>query len=92
MSSLAVGRHVGCMPSYLLEHRDEARECGVVFAAFKGHESPLRRQETLALCRSGGHGIWWTVEADSELDALALLPFYVAERTMATRVSKVEIP
>jgi hypothetical protein len=92
MSSGTRGRHVGCMPSYLLEHRHEARECGVVFAAFKGHESPLRRQETLASCRSGGHAIWWTVEADSENDALALLPFYVAQRTMATRVSKVDIP
>ena len=80
------------MPCYLLEHRHEARECGVVFAAFKGHESSLRRQETLASCRSGGHAIWWTVEADSEYDALALLPYYVAKRTMATRVSKVDIP
>jgi len=92
MSSEAIGRHVVCMPSYLLQHRHEARECGVVFAAFKGHESPLRRQETLASCRSGGHAIWWTVEAESESDALALLPFYVAQRTMATRVSKVDIP
>ena len=92
MSSGPVGRQVECMPSYLLEHRHEARECGVVFAAFRGHESPLRRQETLASCRSGGHAIWWTVEADSEHDALALLPYYVAERTMATKVSKVEIP
>ena len=80
------------MASYLLEHRHEPRECGVVFAAFKGHESPLRRHQTLASCRSGGHAIWWTVEADSESEALALLPFYVAERTQATRVSKVEIP
>ena len=80
------------MPSYLLHHRHEARECGVVFAAFKGHESPLRRQETLASCRSGGHAIWWTVEADSENAALALLPFYVAERTVATRVNMVDIP
>ena len=80
------------MASYLLEHRHEVRECRVVFAAFKGHESPLRRQVTLASCRSGGHAIWWTVEAGSESEALALLPFYVAERTKATRVSKVEIP
>jgi hypothetical protein len=28
----------------------------------------------------------------SESDALALLPFYVAQRTTATQVSKVEIP
>ena len=63
-----------------------------MFASFKGHESPLRRQVTLASCRSGGHAIWWTVEAASEADALALLPYYVAERTTATHVSEVEIP
>jgi hypothetical protein len=87
-----LGRQLGCMASYLLEHRHDAPECGVVFAAFKGHESPLRRQGTLASCRSGGHAIWWTVDAESESDALALLPFYVAQRTTATRVSKVDIP
>jgi hypothetical protein len=32
------------------------------------------------------------VEAASEADALAQLPFYVAERTTATSVSEVEIP
>jgi hypothetical protein len=80
------------MPSYLLQHRHDPRECGVVFAAFKGHESPLRHRATLASCGSGGHAIWWTVDAASEQDALALLPFYVAERTTATRVSEVRIP
>jgi hypothetical protein len=80
------------MPSYLLQHSHQPRECGVVFAAFKGHESPLRHQATLASCGSGGHAIWWTVEAATEDDALALLPFYVAERTTATRVSEVQIP
>ncbi|MFN8185605.1 MAG: hypothetical protein U0R69_00850 [Gaiellales bacterium] len=80
------------MSRYLLEHRHEARECGVVFASFRGHESPLRHRPTLASCRSGGHAIWWTVDAASEADALGLLPFYVAERTTATCVSEVEIP
>jgi hypothetical protein len=42
--------------------------------------------------RSGGHAIWWNVEAASEEEALRLLPAYVAERTTATRVSEVEIP
>ena len=46
----------------------------------------------LASCRSGGHSIWWTVEATSEENALALLPFYVAERTTAIPVSEVQIP
>ena len=77
---------------YLLQHRHEPDECSVVFAAFRGHESPLRHRETLASCLSGGHAIWWTVEADSEHGALKLLPFYVAERTTATRVSEVTIP
>lgn len=63
-----------------------------MFAAFRGHQSPLRHRATLASCRSGGHAIWWAVQADSENDALALLPFYVAERTTATRVSEVDIP
>jgi hypothetical protein len=80
------------MSCYLLQHHHEARECGVVFASFKGHESPLRHRPTLASCRSGGHTIWWTVEAASEADALGLLPSYVAARTTATRVSEVEIP
>jgi hypothetical protein len=77
---------------YLLEHRHQPEECGVVFAAFRGHDSPLRNRSTLASCRSGGHAIWWTVEADTENDALRLLPTYVARRTIVTRVSEVEIP
>jgi hypothetical protein len=80
------------MPRYVLQHRHLPRECGVVFTSFKGHESPLRHQTTLASCRSGGHAIWWTVEAASEGDALRLLPPYVAERTTIARVSEVDIP
>lgn len=80
------------MPHYLLHHRHEPDECGVVFTSFKGHESPLRHQATLGSCRSGGHSIWWTVEAATQEDALALLPHYVAERTTATTVGEVEIP
>ncbi len=80
------------MARYLLQHRHRPDECGVVFAAFKGHTSPLRHQVTLASCRSGGHEIWWTVAAGSEADALRLLPYYVAERTTVTRVSEIQIP
>lgn len=77
---------------YLLHHRHEPAECRVAFAAFKGYVSPLRGQTTLASCLSGGHAIWWTVEASTEDDALRLLPSYVAERTTAIRVSEVDIP
>jgi len=80
------------MSRYLLEHRHQPQECGVVFASFKGHKSPLRHRPTLASCRSGGHRIWWTVEAESEGDALRLLPYYVAERTSVMSVNEVQIP
>ena len=80
------------MSRYLLQHRHAPQECGVVFAAFKGHPSPLRHRPTLASCRSGGHAIWWTVDVDTEEEALELLPYYVADRTTVSRVSEVEIP
>jgi hypothetical protein len=80
------------MSRYLLHHHDLPRECGAVFASFTGHDSPLRHAPATASCRFGGHEIWWEVTADSEQAALALLPFYVAARTTAVRVTDVEIP
>ena len=92
MSRLTARAKLRSMVTYVLHHRHSPLECGVVFASFKGHESPLRQQAALASCMSGDHAIWWTVEAASEEDALGLLPFYVAERTTVTRVSEVRIP
>jgi hypothetical protein len=80
------------MARYLLHHRHTPEECGIVFASFKGHASPLRHKATVGSCRSGGHEIWWTVEAATEQEALGLLPFYVAERTSITRVNELQIP
>ena len=80
------------MPSFLIQHSHEPPECGAVFAAFKGHDSPLRHRATLASCAFGGHAIWWAVQAASEPAALALLPAYVAARATATRVGEVQIP
>jgi hypothetical protein len=80
------------MARFLLEHRHTPRECGVVFASFRGHASPLRHRPTLASCPSGRHAIWWTVDAEDEDDALQMLPAYVAKRTTVTRVSEIEIP
>lgn len=80
------------MPRYLVHHHHAPHECGIAFASFKGHESSLRRRPTLSSCPSGGHEIWWTVEATTELEALGHLPFFVAERSTATRVREVEIP
>jgi hypothetical protein len=77
---------------YLLHHRHRAEECGVAFASFKGLRSPLRHKATVASCRSGEHAIWWLVDAASREEALALLPFYVAERSTAVEVREVTIP
>lgn len=80
------------MSRYLLHHHHKPHECGVVFASFRGHRSPLRHRATLSSCGTGGHAIWWTVNAASPDEALAFLPFYVAERTTVARVAEVDIP
>jgi hypothetical protein len=80
------------MAEYLVHHRHDAAECGIAFASFRGLASPVRHRPALASCHSGGHEIWWSVEADGEHAALAQLPFYVAERSVAVRVERVEIP
>jgi hypothetical protein len=80
------------MPRYMVHHRHEPRECGIAFAAFKGHKSPLRHRAALASCPTGGHAIWWSIEAASEQDALRQLPYFVARRSTIARVSEVVIP
>jgi hypothetical protein len=80
------------MPRFLVHHRHEPHQCGIAFAAFKGHDSPLRHRAALASCPTGGHAIWWALEAASEDDALRQLPFYVAQRSTVTQVAEVEIP
>ena len=92
MSGRAIESNLCRMPRFLIHHRHEPRECGVAFASFKGHESPLRHQATLSSCAFGGPAIWWSVDADGEAEALGLLPFFVAERATATRVDDVDIP
>ncbi len=79
------------MPRYLLHHRHEAGECGVAFAAFKGHPGPLRGAAAVASCLSGGHAIWWLVDAASPAAALDLLPHFVAARATAVEVRPVTI-
>jgi hypothetical protein len=92
MSAQARSGNIRSVSRYLLHHRHDPDECGVVFASFKGTDTPLRHQPTLASCHSGGHEIWWTVEAEAEADVVRLLPFYVAQRTTVTPVREVEIP
>lgn len=80
------------MALFLLHHRHEAGECGVAFTAFRGHPSPLRHHRTLSSCASGGHEIWWKVDAATAASAVELLPPFVADRTVATQVVEVTIP
>ena len=80
------------MPRYLLVHEHTAGECAVVFASWRGVDSPLRHSSATSTCEFDGHGIWWTVDAGSEADALGMLPPYVAARTTATKISEVQIP
>jgi hypothetical protein len=83
---------LGPMPRFLLEHRHTAAECGAVIAAFNAFESPLRRRATTGSCHYGDHRIWWEVDATTRDEALASLPNYVAERTIASPVRSIEIP
>jgi hypothetical protein len=80
------------MPRFLLHHRHEPTECGVAFAAWKGHDSPLRARRTFGTCRAGGHEIWWLVDAGSAHDALEQLPYFLARRTSVTRITSITIP
>jgi hypothetical protein len=92
MSARACGSQVGLMVLHPLHHRHQPSECGIVFASFKGNQSPLCHTATLAPCPSGGYEIRWTVQAEAAADSVRLLPFYIAQRTTITRVSDIEIP
>lgn len=80
------------MHRYLLVHEHTADECAVVFASWRGGDSALRHTSATSTCDFGGHAIWWTVEARSAEGALGMLPSYVAARTVATRVTEIQIP
>ena len=85
------GNLVACLATWFITatSRTSAASCS---ARSPGHDSSLRHRATLASCASGGHAIWWTVDAATEAAALELLPFFVAERSTATQVSDVDIP
>ena len=80
------------MPFFLLYHQHAARECDAAFAAWQGFASPLRRRPAASTCLTGGHAVWWRVEAIDHRAALALLPPYVARRTRAIAVRDIQIP
>jgi hypothetical protein len=80
------------MPYFLLNHTHQPHECAAAFAAWQGFDSPLRHGRVPSSCLAGGHGLWWRVNASDQAGALALLPRFVAERTVAVSVRDVEIP
>jgi hypothetical protein len=80
------------VPTFILTHAHSSQECRVAAAAWKGFGSPLRHRRTLGSCATGGHRVWWTVEATDPAAALALLPPYVEARTRAEEVREVSIP
>ena len=80
------------MPTFVLCHTHGREECGIAIAAWKAFPSPLRHGRPLGSCPTGGHRLWWIVEAADSAAALAQLPPYVAERTVAEEVREVPIP
>ena len=82
---------------YALSHTHAPDDCGVSYAAWRGFDSRLRHEPTLATCAQEGssgedHVVLWTVEAASPAEALGLLPQWLAERTEARPVDEVAIP
>jgi hypothetical protein len=77
---------------FLLDHHHRPEECRAAYAAWNGFDSPLRRHAAVASCASGGHRIFWTVDARDGSAALGQLPPYVAERTAVDEVKEVPIP
>jgi hypothetical protein len=85
-------RDYGVMTDFLLYHRHSSAECPAAFAAWNGFDSPLRGSSTYSTCAFGGHEIWWFVTAEAMRDAVAHVPDYIADRTVAVRVGTVDVP
>jgi hypothetical protein len=80
------------MNHFLLYHRHASGDCGASFAAWNGFASDLRGTSAMSTCAHNAHEIWWFVDAPDSTGALALLPGFVASRTVAVRVSPVVVP
>ena len=80
------------MPFFLLHHRHAP-------ASARLRSPPGRASRALSVtgwaastCLAGGHSLWWRVQADDAAEALALLPRFVARRTVPIEIRDVEIP
>ena len=85
-------RKLAAMPVFLLHHQHEPHECAAAFAAWTGFESPLRHRTVESTCLTGGHALWWRVQATDRAGALAQLPRFVAERTTPIEIREIQIP
>ena len=79
------------MSRYLLQHRHEPARVRRRLRRVQGIREPTSPPPNPRLVPLRRTRIWWTVEAETEVDALRLLPYDVAERTTVSRVSEVEI-
>jgi len=80
------------MAKFVLTHRHEPGECRIAYAAWSGHDSPLRGRPAISSCACGEHHIFWVVEAVEEQAALRQLPEWLAARTAVSEVNEVTIP
>ena len=80
------------MATFILCHSHRPEDRSIAAAAWKGFHSPLRHGRPLGSCVTGGHRLWWIVEAADGDAAIAQLPAYVAERTAIEEVREVPLP
>jgi hypothetical protein len=76
------------MPFFL--HHQHAEECRPRSRPGQVSQAAASRSRVVDLSREGT--LWWRVQAESAAAALALLPLFVARRTVPIEVRDVEIP
>ena len=86
------GPSMNFVKTFLLDHTHEPSQCEAAFAAWAGVRSELRGSTALAGCAHGEHRVIWRVEAADAQSALALLPEFIAMRTVVTPVRETVIP
>lgn len=94
------GSDSAVVKTFLLVHGHTPAECSVSYAAWNGFDSPLRgrtvqstcaRHEVGARTSAPGHEVFLSVRAPDADSAMAQLPPYVRERTLAREVTEVRI-
>jgi len=80
------------VPTFILCHAHDRDDCGISIASWKAYDSFLRRGRPFGSCATGGHRVWWILEAADRSAALDQLPPFVRQRTIAEEVREVLIP